>query len=114
MIQETIGVSSTMDNAIKDMREKVADIRKLQESVQNLCQMVEELKNIIKSQNELLDSIENNMKEVNDYLGKGLDKLKLGVEEYMSAQEKFCCIFFVMIIVAIIGLNHFLDKMNIF
>ena len=114
MIQETIGLTSTTDNAIKDMREKVADIKKLQESVQNLCELVEELKNIIQSQNELLDSIENNMKEVNEYLGKGLEKLKGGLEEYMSASEKFCCIFFVMIIISIIGLNHFLDKMNIF
>lgn len=103
-----------MSNSINDMREKVAEINELQKNVMNLFKLIEELQSIIQSQNELLDSIENNMKQVNDYLAKGVGALEEAQKEYMSAQEKFCCIFFVMLVISIIGLNHFLGKMNIF
>lgn len=96
------------------MREKVAEINELQKNVMNLFKLIEELQSIIQSQNELLDSIENNMKQVNHYLKEGVENLDKAKEEYMSAQEKFCCIFFVMLVISIIGLNHFLGKMNIF
>jgi t-SNARE complex subunit (syntaxin) len=103
-----------MSNAINDMREKVAEINELQQNVMKLFKLIEELQSIIQSQNELLDSIENNMKQVNEYLEEGVKNLEKAKEEYMSAQEKFCCIFFVMLVISIIGLNHFLGKMNIF
>ena len=103
-----------MSNSINDMREKVAEINELQKNVMNLFKLIEELQSIIQSQNELLDSIENNMKQVNDYLVDGVASLDKAKEEYMSAQEKFCCIFFIMLVISIIGLNHFLGKMNIF
>ena len=103
-----------MSNSINDMREKVAEIEELQKNVMNLFKLIEELQSIIQSQNELLDSIENNMAQVNDYLEAGVKDLEGAKEEYMQAQEKFCCIFFVMLVLSIIGLNHFLGKMNIF
>ena len=109
-----MGINPTMSNSINDMREKVAEINELQQNVMKLFKLIEELQSIIQSQNELLDSIENNMKQVNDYLAEGVANLEKAKEEYMSAQEKFCCIFFVMLVISIIGLNHFLGKMNIF
>ena len=87
-----------MSNSINDMREKVAEINELQKNVMNLFKLIEELQSVIQSQNELLDSIEENMKQVNHYMKSAVENMEKAKEEYMSAQEKSCCIFFVMLV----------------
>ena len=83
------------------MREKVAEIEELQKNVMNLFKLIEELQSIIQSQNELLDSIENNMAQVNDYLEPGIKTLVGVKEEFTYAQEKFFCIIFAMMVLKI-------------
>jgi t-SNARE complex subunit (syntaxin) len=99
---------------IDDMREKISEINALHQNVKMLFELISELQNIIHSQNEILDSIENNMIETNKNLFIGENNIKYAQNEYMTAQETFCCIFVVLVVLSVIGLNHFLGKMNIF
>ena len=62
-----------MSNYIIDMREKNTEINELQQNIMKLFELMEELQVFIQSQNELLDSIENNMKQVNHYLREAVD-----------------------------------------
>jgi len=49
---------------------------------------------------DLIDSIENNMGQVEDYLVEAVDHLEDGEKEYSEAKGKFWCIFFVVLCIS--------------
>lgn len=54
--------------------------------------MIQDLSMIVKNQTEILNSIEENLKGTKHYIEKGVTNLESAKKEYLSGNEKLCCI----------------------
>ena len=107
------GTNKRIQKAIDKIKEKLVEIDELESNVNYLCQMIDDLSLIIKAQTELVNSIEENMKGVKEFIVLMIENFEKAKKGYMTAQQKFCCIFLVMVIVMIFGINYAMGKIGI-
>lgn len=100
------GKSAKLDNALKDMEERVRQMREIDEGIKKLVGLIEQLGDVIKGNGEILDSIDANMEDVKNYINEGNEKLEEGKKEMESAGNKFCCLFVVFLVAALFLVNY--------
>ena len=105
--------NTKLKNAVSDLKEKLDDINAINRNVTVLVNLIQELQQIIQSQSELLNSIDGNMANVTDYVSRGVDSLDKAKEEYSSAMDKFCCIFFITLVSMCIIMSYLLKSVGI-
>jgi t-SNARE complex subunit (syntaxin) len=106
------GKSMKLDNALRDMEERVREMREINEGIKKLVGLIGELGDIIKGNTELLNSIDANMEDVKNYVAEGVEFLEEGKKEMDSAGNKFCCLFVVILIIMIFAVNYLLKKVG--
>ena len=79
-------------NAIQDVNSSYQELGKLEKNVKALFEMIQDLSMIVKNQTEIINSIEENLKGTKHYIEKGVKNLEEAKKEYMSGNEKLCCI----------------------
>ena len=91
-------------NAIQDMNYKYKELTKLESNMKTLFEMIQELSMIVKSQTEVLNSIEENLKGTCHYLESAEKKLTSAKEEYLTGQERLCCVAVLVVVIALVAL----------
>ena len=104
------GKSQKLDNALKDMEERVREMREIDEGIKKLVELIEQLGDVIKGNSEVLDSIDANMEDVKNYVKEGNDNLEEGKKEMESAGNKFCCLFVVFLIGSLFLVNYLMKS----
>lgn len=105
--------NTSLKNAVGDLKERLDEINEINRNVTTLVSLLHELQQIIQSQSELLNSIDGNMAVVKDYISRGVESLDKAKEEYSSAMDKFCCIFFVTLVTMCIVMSYLLKSMGL-
>ena len=108
-----VGVHKDISLAANLIMEKLEDIKELEKNVNELCKMINELSVIIQKQTELVNSIDENLKQIKDYLEVGLEKFNEAKDNYNKTQAKLCGICVVLIIVMVIVMNVVMAKVGI-
>ena len=107
------GNNERIQAAIDAIKEKLEEIVELEKNVMHLYKMIQDLALIIKAQSELVNSIEENMRGVRDFIENMINQFEKAKTEYMTAQEKFCCIFIAVLIIMIIGVNYAMGRLGL-
>lgn len=107
------GTNEKVQAAIDAIKEKLEEIEALERNVNHLYNMIEDLSLIIKAQTDLVNSIEENMKGVKDFIGKMIENFEKAKKEYMTAQQKFCCIFICILVIMVIGVNYGMSRVGL-
>ena len=102
-----------VQKAIDKIKEKLIEIDELESNVNYLCQMIDDLSLIIKAQTELVNSIEENMRGVKDFIVLMIENFEKAKAGYMTQQQKFCGIFIILILVMIFAINYIMGKLGI-
>ena len=115
VVKEKMYASShaKIQSAISGIKEKLKEIIELEKNVVYLHSMIQDLALIIRAQSEVIDSIEANMKAVRDFIDSGIKAFEKAKEDYMKAQEKFCMILIICIIIGIIGVWYGMSQVNL-
>lgn len=79
-------------NAIQDVNSSYQELGKLEKNVKQLFEMIQDLSLIVKNQTEILNSIEENLKGTKHYIEKAATNMEEAKKEYLSGNEKLCCI----------------------
>ena len=79
-------------NAIQDVNSSYKELGKLEKNVKQLFEMIQDLSLIVKNQTEILNSIEENLRGTKHYIEKAAVNLEEAKKEYLSGNEKLCCI----------------------
>lgn len=79
-------------NAIQDVNNSYQELGKLEKNVKQLFEMIQDLSMIVKNQTEILNSIEENLKGTKHYIEKAVTNMEGAKQEYLSGNEKLCCI----------------------
>lgn len=107
------GVHRKVKNVADQIKEKLDDIKELEKNINSLCKMINDLSIIIQKQSELVNSIEQNMLSIKEYLTVGLEKFGEAKDNYNKTQAKLCGITVMLIIVMVILMNYLMAKFNI-
>lgn len=102
-----------IDNAVNDLQEKLDEMNNIGKNVTKMVALLEELQHIVKSQSELIDSIDNTMANVKDYMASAADQLDSAKKEMSSAMEKFCCLFFICLIIMVFVMNYLMSSIGL-
>ena len=102
MIQEKLsGQSHTkLQNAVRDLEERHAEIRKLEKSIMEVHKLIEELAGLVKLQGEMIDDICENIAASKSNVNDAEENIIKAKENMISARKKKC---FILLIVAIIA-----------
>lgn len=76
--------------------------------------MIEDLALVVQAQHDLVLSIESNIKGVKDFIEQGITSLQDSKKGYMKAQEKFCVILVVSLIIGGTAIVIIMNKLNLF
>lgn len=79
-------------NAIQDVNSSYQELGKLEKNVKQLFEMIQDLSMIVKNQTDIINSIEENLKGTKHYIEKAVGNLDQAKKEYLSGNEKLCCI----------------------
>jgi len=108
------GTNPKIQAAINSIKEKLEEINELEKNVMFLFKMIQDLALIIKAQTELVTSIEANIRSVKDFIASGIANFEKAKENYMKAQEKFCMILVVCLIIGIFGVGYAMSQLGLF
>lgn len=84
--------SDRIEDIVDELRDRNAEILKLQKSVQELYEMFKDLHTLIRVQGETLNIIENRIAGAKDYTEKGIQQLVKATEHSKKARKLKCCI----------------------
>jgi len=88
-------------NAVQDIQSKYEDIKKLEQGVEEIFKLFNDLATLIQLQGEMLDSIEANVQQANDYMGKAIKHLVNAKKWWQKARCKMCCILICVVIILV-------------
>uniref|UniRef100_A0A0A9XHU2 Syntaxin-4 n=1 Tax=Lygus hesperus TaxID=30085 RepID=A0A0A9XHU2_LYGHE len=96
--------SDRIEDIVDELRDRNAEILKLQKSVQELYDMFKDLHTLIRVQGETLNVIESRVADARDYTEKGVEKLAQATEHSKKARRCKCyiLIFLSIVFVAIL------------
>jgi len=90
-----------VENAVQDIQSKYEDIKKLEQGVEEIFKLFNDLATLIQLQGEMLDSIEANVQQANDYMGKAIKHLVNAKKWWQKARCKMCCILICVVIILV-------------
>ena len=101
MIQDKLSgqAHTKLQNAVKDLEERHAEIRKLEKSIMEVHKLIEELAGLVKLQGEMIDDICENIAASKSNVNDAEENIIKAKENMISARKKRCLI---LILVAII------------
>ena len=102
MIQEKLSgqAHTKLQNAVRDLEERHAEIRKLEKSIMEVHKLIEELAGLVKLQGEMIDDICENIAASKSNVNDAEENIIKAKENMISARKKKC---FILLIVAIIA-----------
>jgi t-SNARE complex subunit (syntaxin) len=109
MIQEKLSGKShiQLQNAVRDLEDRHAEIRKLEQSIMKVHKLIEELAGLVKLQGEMIDNIcENIANSKSDALSAQEDIFK-SKEHMIKSRKLRCIIIFIVVIVLCVVLYIF-------
>lgn len=103
MLQEKLGGHTVMQNAVKDLEERHAEIKKLEKSILQAHQLIEELAGLVNLQGEMIDDICENIAVSKSNVISAEDNIIKAKDNMISARKKkFCLLICVIVLLAII------------
>ena len=104
MIQEKLSgqAHTKLQNAVRDLEERHAEIRKLEKSIMEVHKLIEELAGLVKLQGEMIDDICENIAASKSNVNDAEENIIKAKENMISARKKRCYI--LLIVLAIAGI----------
>ncbi len=101
MIQDKLSgqAHSKLQNAVRDLEERHAEIRKLESSIMEVHKLIEELAGLVKLQGEMIDDICENIAVSKDNVNDAEENIIKAKENMISARKKKCIILIIVIVV---------------
>ena len=109
MIQDKLSgqAHSKLQNAVRDLEERHAEIRKLESSIMEVHKLIEELAGLVQLQGEMIDDICENIAVSKECVNDAEENIIKAKESLISARKKKCIIIIVVVVV-LAGLILFL------
>lgn len=110
MIQEKLSgqAHTKLQNAVRDLEERHAEIRKLEKSIMEVHKLIEELAGLVKLQGEMIDDICENIAVSKSNVNDAEENIIKAKENMISARKKKCIILIIVAIIAAILVFVFL------
>ena len=101
MIQDKLSgqAHSKLQNAVKDLEERHAEIRKLESSIMEVHKLIEELAGLVKLQGEMIDDICENIAVSKTNVTDAEENIIKAKENMISARKKRCIILIIIVVV---------------
>ena len=99
MLQEKLGGHTVMQNAVRDLEERHAEIKKLEKSILQAHQLIEELAGLVNLQGEMIDDICENIAISKSNVISAEDNIIKAKDNMVSARKKRCCILIIVVII---------------
>ena len=101
MIQDKLSgqAHSKLQNAVRDLEERHAEIRKLESSIMEVHKLIEELAGLVKLQGEMIDDICENIAVSKTNVTDAEENIIKAKENMMSARKKRCIILIIIVVV---------------
>ena len=111
MIQDKLSgqAHSKLQNAVRDLEERHAEIRKLENSIMEVHKLIEELAGLVNFQGEMIDDICENIAVSKSNVNDAEENIIKSKENLMSARKKMCIIIIIVLVIAgIVMLFYFI------
>ena len=110
MIQEKLSgqAHTKLQNAVRDLEERHAEIGKLEKSIMEVHKLIEELAGLVKLQGEMIDDICENIAASKSNVNDAEENIIKAKENMISARKKRCYI--LLIVLAIAGILFLVFK----
>ena len=102
---------SEVVSVLIELQNKLDQINEIEERVVALCEMIKGLRVIVQGQSLVVDSISQTFERISNYVEESTKSLEEAKENSISIQEKMCCVFFVFLLVSIVGMNWLLNHL---
>ena len=101
MIQDKLSgqAHSKLQNAVRDLEERHAEIRKLESSIMEVHKLIEELAGLVKLQGEMIDDICENIAVSKTNVTDAAENIIKAKENMISARKKRCIILIIIVVV---------------
>ena len=99
MMQEKLSGHTVMQNAVKDLEERHAEIKKLEKSILQAHQLIEELAGLVNLQGEMIDDICENIAVSKTNVTAAEENIIKAKENMISARKKKCIILIIVVII---------------
>ena len=101
MIQDKLSgqAHSKLQNAVRDLEERHAEIRKLESSIMEVHKLIEELAGLVQLQGEMIDDICENIAVSKECVNDAEENIIKAKESLISARKKKCIIIIVVVVV---------------
>ena len=101
MIQDKLSgqAHSKLQNAVRDLEERHAEIRKLEKSIMEVHKLIEELAGLVKLQGEMIDDICENIAVSKTNVTDAEENIIKAKENMISARKKRCIILIIIVVV---------------
>ena len=111
MIQDKLSgqAHSKLQNAVRDLEERHAEIRKLENSIMEVHKLIEELAGLVNLQGEMIDDICENIAVSKSNVNDAEENIIKSKENLMSARKKMCIVIIIILVIAgIVMLFYFI------
>ena len=101
MIQDKLSgqAHSKLQNAVRDLEERHAEIRKLESSIMEVHKLIEELAGLVQLQGEMIDDICENIAVSKTNVTDAEENIIKAKENMMSARKKRCIVLIIIVVV---------------
>jgi t-SNARE complex subunit (syntaxin) len=101
MIQDKLSgqAHSKLQNAVRDLEERHAEIRKLESSIMEVHKLIEELAGLVKLQGEMIDDICENIAVSKTNVTDAEENIIKAKENMISARKKRCIVLIIIVVV---------------
>ena len=105
MIQDKLSgqAHSKLQNAVRDLEERHAEIRKLENSIMEVHKLIEELASLVNLQGEMIDDICENIAVSKSNVNDAEENIIKAKENMISARKKKCIILIIVVIAVGVG-----------
>ena len=92
-------VSDSLRDTVEDLRDRNAELMKIQRSVQELFELFKDLHTLVELQGETLNVIENRISSARDYVEKGKENVHVAADYQLKARKRKCCLLMIVLII---------------
>lgn len=107
-IQQYMMMSPQFEDAVREIDERLSEIKELEKGMNKLLAMIKELHNIVKQQNVVVDSITQTMANIKDHTEKTYEEMESAKQYQVNTKQKMVLLFIILLVVVIGFLNHIL------
>jgi t-SNARE complex subunit (syntaxin) len=107
-IQEYMMMSPQFEDAVREIDERLGEIKELEKNMNRLLGLIKELHNVVKQQNVVVDSITQTMDNIQDHSERTFTEMESAKAYQVSSKQKMFLLFVIVLIVAIGMLNWIL------